>query len=49
MGPLAEKGPRNLSAASVVEATRNTSLWRQPWVLVTAFFHRDTQHLSIAE
>jgi C4-dicarboxylate transporter DctM subunit len=19
-------------------------LWRQPWVLVTAFFHRDTQH-----
>ena len=44
MGPLAEKGPRSLSAASVVEGTGNTSLWRKPWVLVTAFFHRDTQH-----
>ena len=44
MGPLVEKGARNLSAASVVDSTSNTSLWRQPWVLVTAFFHRDTQH-----
>jgi C4-dicarboxylate transporter DctM subunit len=44
MGPLVEKGARNLSAASVADSTRNTSLWSQPWVLVTAFFHRDTQH-----
>jgi len=44
MGPLAEKGARNLSAACVADSTRNSSLWRQPWVLVTALFHLDTQH-----
>jgi C4-dicarboxylate transporter, DctM subunit len=44
MGPLAEKKSHSLSAASVAEAPGNNSLWRKPWVLVTAFFHRDTQH-----
>lgn len=43
MGPLAENKPRSLSAASVAEAPGNNSLWRKPWVLVTAFVHRDTQ------
>ncbi len=44
MGPLVEKDARNLSAESVADSAKNTSLWRQPWVLVAAFFHRDTQH-----
>jgi C4-dicarboxylate transporter DctM subunit len=44
MGPLAEKGPRDLSAAYVEGPKGTTSLWRQPWALVTAFFHPDTKH-----
>jgi C4-dicarboxylate transporter DctM subunit len=44
MGPLAEKGPRDLSAAYVEGSRRTNSLWRQPWALVTAFFHPDTKH-----
>ncbi|MDA8636626.1 Sialic acid TRAP transporter permease protein SiaT [Rhodobacteraceae bacterium SB2] len=44
MGPLAEKGPRDLSAAYVEGPRGTTSLWRQPWALVTAFFHPDTKH-----
>jgi C4-dicarboxylate transporter DctM subunit len=44
MGPLAEKGPRDLSAAYVEGSRRTNSLWRQPWALVTAFIHPDTKH-----
>ena len=44
MGPLAKKGPRDLSAAYVEGPRGTTSLWRQPWALVTAFFHPDTKH-----
>lgn len=44
MGPLAVEGPRSLSAAAADEPVKNKSFWRQPWVLVTAMFHRDTQH-----
>lgn len=44
MGPLAVEGPRSLPAAAAEEPVKNKSFWRQPWVLVTAMFHRDTQH-----
>ena len=43
MGPLAVKGPKSLSAASVEEPTGSKPLWLQPWVLVTAMVHQDTQ------
>jgi C4-dicarboxylate transporter, DctM subunit len=43
MGPLAEKQPRSLSAAVVVESPGNIPLHRRPWVIVTALVHRDTQ------
>ena len=42
-GPLSG-GYSNLSAAHEVGPIATTSLWRQPSALVTAFFHRDTQH-----
>ena len=44
MGPLAEKQPRSLSAAAVVETSGSIPLRHRPWAIVTAFFHRDTQH-----
>ncbi len=43
MGPLAAKGARSLSAMTVSQGGANLSFWRRPWVLVTAFFHKDTQ------
>lgn len=43
MGPLAAKGARSLSAMTVSQGNANLSFWRRPWVLVTAFFHKDTQ------
>ncbi|MEY8832110.1 TRAP transporter large permease [Phaeobacter italicus] len=43
MGPLAARPARSLSAAAVGEVPVSGSFWRQPWVLVTALFHRDTQ------
>ena len=43
MGPLAINDPQSLSAASTDQHTRGSSLWNQPWVLVTAMVHKDTQ------
>ena len=44
MGPLAEKQPRSLSAAAVVETSGSIPLRHRSWAIVTAFFYRDTQH-----
>ncbi|MDG1458541.1 MAG: TRAP transporter large permease [Pseudoprimorskyibacter sp.] len=43
MGPLAAKGARSLTGMTVTQGAANLSFWRRPWVLATAFFHRDTQ------
>jgi C4-dicarboxylate transporter DctM subunit len=43
MGPLAAKGARTLTGMTVTQGAANLSFWRRPWVLATAFFHRDTQ------
>ena len=44
MGPLAVAGSRSLSATAAEEPAKGKSFWRQPWVLITAMVHRDTQH-----
>ncbi|SNZ19538.1 TRAP transporter large permease [Cohaesibacter gelatinilyticus] len=44
MGPLVEKQPSNLSAAAAVGVAGSVPLRHRPWAIVTAFFHRDTQH-----
>ena len=43
MGPLAINSSQSLSAASIEQAGAGSSLWRQPWVLITAMVHKDTQ------
>lgn len=44
MGPLAKKQPHSLSTAAVNDVTDGIPLRQRPWAIVTAFFHRDTQH-----
>lgn len=44
MGPLADRTTQSLSAAAVNDAPGSIPLRHRPWALVTAFFHRDTQH-----
>ena len=43
MGPLAAKGRSRFSTVPAEGPGMTTPLWRQPWALVTAFVHKDTQ------
>ncbi|GGL59408.1 TRAP transporter large permease [Wenxinia marina] len=46
MGPLAPRPARSLSASAVAEGAplgERSTVFRRPWTLVTAFWHRDTR------